>query len=237
MRLKIILMCVLLFTIPITPAFAKITPSQVLFEAAEIKNVDTLIMRAKNGVSDIPHATVTLDAVVTKVKGSSIIEEKIETYSTTQKIKAVRSTSGALTESYVTTRVALIASDGNQYKSDNDASLGVKAYSTVYWDYVTINNQSYIKHAGASGGWQINDSQLRVTNQLVKLGATGEGENGKLTTQIKEYHPSSFTFSYSPPSNWRPIKKDVFESIGVNTSCTISDYSESWSLTLNNKRV
>ncbi|MBG9792797.1 hypothetical protein ABD76_09970 [Paenibacillus dendritiformis] len=142
MRLKSILMCVLLFTIPITPAFAKIPPSQVLFEAAEIKDVETLINRAKNGVSDIPHATVTLDAVVTKVKGSSIIEEKIETYSTTQKIKAVRFTSGALTESYVTTRVALIASDGSQYKADNDASLGVKAYSTVYWDYVTINNET-----------------------------------------------------------------------------------------------
>jgi len=77
---------------------------------------------------------------------------------------------------------------------------------------------------------------LRVTGQYVRLAATGSGTDGSYTEQIQDYQ-TSLTYSLTPPSSWGPIRAGVFERLGANSYCTVSDNSESWQLELINIRT
>jgi hypothetical protein len=233
-KISIFSLSIMLFILICSPVYAETQKNNVLYQATEIKDIDSLLKRAKSGLSDVTENTVNFDGQVIKNIGDKKENNHIKTYTTTQKLKVEKLYTGETVEHYATTKIALINSDGSQYGEQYDESVGVKAYSTIYWNYTTVNNITYTKLVSATGGWTIEDSQLYVTGKRVRLGATGMSPNRTYTEQYQDFYPSGTTFSYNANTSWYPIQNDGFDKVGASSFCTVNDISSSWQLTLIN---
>jgi len=158
------------------PAFAvsdvSVKESKLLYQSQEIKNVDKLFERAKNGVSDIESDKEGNGAVSQILKNKEGKQRDVRLYKTTQKLKEIKLANGETETQYATTVIASVSRtyDGNRSDSGSDVSVSVKSSSTFYWSNVTINGISCIKHQGASGSWVISDSNISISNRQVELG-------------------------------------------------------------------
>lgn len=223
------------------PAFAasdlSVKEAKVIYQSKEIKDINKLLERAKNGISDIDEATSSFDSEVIKHDKSGVKTEKIKTYKTTQKLSVEQLPNGDTVESFSTVAIASISGDGSQYGTKDDDSLGVKAYSTIYWDYVYNGSGArYMKNKGVDGGWKISDSQLRVTNPIVRIGVTGIGLDNSNVQKSIDCIPSQLTYSFPAPSNWQAVKTAVSHKVGATIFATIKDTSnQTWSLVLHNQ--
>lgn len=216
-------------------AFADNAQEQILFTQKEIKDKTILFDRAVKQISDIQEQGIKAEAYL--VNSSTRNIEIVKTFKTTQFLKSVVFPDGSKQESYATTAFALSGYDGYYTPPAGwDRTIGVKAYSTIYWNYY-YNPQGvkYFKLEHADGGWQIYDNRLSLTNKTVLFGMSGSPMSGSSWGQSKYYYPTSTTYSYSAPSSFIPIRYMPAASIGDTMSCTVnSGGGSSWNFSFVN---
>ncbi|PQP83203.1 hypothetical protein C0Q44_00250 [Paenibacillus sp. PCH8] len=219
----------------------------LLFEEEQITDIDTLIERAKNGITDIPvneskRSIISLKsnksiANTQSLAQSTETDELVleEQYETTQKIKTVQK-GNEITETFSTTTIAVLA-DGSSYQTQPDSSGGVVAYSTVTYDKRQQNNLDTYKLIKVSGGWNRHDSSINMNDRWYTFGASGNSfDGGFAVTQASGKNETSLNaFQKNAPSSWKYVVKDnsTFFVFGVTSSITLTrGTSSKWNILL-----
>ncbi|MGY3716305.1 hypothetical protein ACWE42_12365 [Sutcliffiella cohnii] len=130
-----------------------------------------------------------------------------------------------------------ILSSGSKNRSGTDSTIGVRAYTTIYYSFVT-NTVEHIRLTKVEGGWTILDPSLTLSGREVLYGAVGWSRYGNTSGQRATRNPIGNTFSYTPSSSWHPVALGSdMTFVGVNTKVTISKRvgtSPSWTLSIQN---
>ncbi|WP_313640339.1 hypothetical protein [Paenibacillus sp.] len=206
----------------------------VLFEATPITDIDVLLERAKNGITDRQNESQPTPSVV-QISNKALLQEdefsleEIEYYSTTQKIREIKQDQTTV-ETFSTTNFAILSAD-DKYQTKPDTSGGVVAYSTVSYDVIYANNLENYKLLSVTGGWNVHDSSISLSNRTVTYGASGNGMGGGayLTQKRGPYTVSVNAFSYAAPSEWVYITEPQ-STVGVTSQVTLSRGSSTWQL-------
>lgn len=206
----------------------------VIYEAQVITDIDVLFDRAVNRVSDTAdNFGKNLTMGITS-NSSDSVDEVVKYYSTAQKVREVRR-GNEVVETFNTTSFGVLSA-GNKYQEKDDATYGVRAYSTISYDKVTSGIISSYKLLTVSGGWTVFDSQLKLSDRKVTYGASGNSLNGgPYTTQASgNLFPTSNSFSYNAPTSWYYIE-DASKIFGMNSWVTIKRGTSSvWEVWLQN---
>jgi len=249
-RIKLLLLVsIVLFSFsvfPIGTSAEKIgNKEKVIQRFTEIKDINKLYERAKNGVSDVNREVEKNFVAKVVLQSTDGLENgTVQTYSTSQLLK-VSEVNGDKIETYATTTFYDISDlyNGNfqtndsSNKSKYDSSISVRAYSTVYYTTSSIDGEDYTDLTKVSGGWTILDSTVSLSNRKVNFGATGWAKSGVGYVQQTSYNnPTSNSFSYSAPSSWAPISVvSTGRIFGVTTWVTLKRGTNSvWELQLVN---
>jgi hypothetical protein len=230
--LNLMLACLLvLVLIPTTFAASLKNEWTTIYEKEEVKDLKTLLKKAKNNETDLTDVPVNTQAELENEATKE--KKKPKTYSTTQRLKVEKHADGTTKETFATTTFAAVGYDSNQFGEGWDDSVGVHGYSTIYWDrYNTV----YFDIRLVNGGWEIQDGQLGIKNKKVVYGANGYDQNGGYqNTQSKTEYPSTFTYTYTAPSAWVPINSKAQRTFGMTGSCTVFDATTSWSFSFRNQ--
>ncbi|HAJ3957195.1 hypothetical protein WD019_19040 [Fictibacillus sp. Mic-4] len=212
----------------------KETP-RVIYQAKEEKDINKLYKKAVNGVSDIS----VLDPLHNRAKWKLTPENKsakakntdIDQYETAQILKVEKVGDTEVRNIAVTSfaDVGIESISGSQNGSKWDPSYSVKAYSTMYYTQtVKSDGLTYAKVTRGKGGWTNSDPQVYISSKKVILGTTGWPAG----TQTSTHYPSGSTFDYSVSFDY--VALSAGHAIGVTSSCTLKDTSDTWSLKLNN---
>lgn len=211
--------------------------SELISEKQIIKDNNILFERAKKGISDLHEEKIIPKAKLVNEKTQQ--ELKVKTYTTSQLQKVTKDSSGKiLQETYATTSFAIALSDGSQSDSSWDETGGVKASSTIYWNYAYNNGFTYLDMSGQkiSGQWTIYDNELYLTNKKFTMGQSGITLNHGYKQQVSNSNPSSLTYNYTVPS-WYPVLADGQSSIGMSAYALVNDNSgDSWGFWFSNNR-
>ncbi|MFZ7120991.1 MAG: hypothetical protein ACOWWH_08595 [Eubacteriaceae bacterium] len=209
---------------------------KIIYQKDEVTDLDILFEKAKKEITD---KKISLTKVEFEKDNHSLNEFEFSDgklkpviFSTTQKLNTVRSNSGVETSSYVTTDFVILSSGGTVYDYTWDGSYGVKAYTTTYWTGTNTSPQEILIDR-VTGGWTISDYQLSVSNKHVRIGNNGWTADGSIyrSNQIMNRYPSGMTFNYYTPSSWGPTTANSsYDGVGVNTYCTITRGSETYTL-------
>ncbi|WP_342436672.1 hypothetical protein NSS79_25570 [Paenibacillus sp. FSL L8-0436] len=208
----------------------------VLYEATPITDMEVLFERAKNGITDLPLSKSAEEPSIKQIlnNNKSQIQAEpeigvVEYFSTTQKVKAVK-IDEKIVDTFSTTSFAILA-DGSKNETKWDSSGGVVAYSTVNYDTLTQNNIKHYKLVSVTGGWNIHDSSINLSNRTVTYGATGNSlGGGPYLSQIGGPHSISVNaFSFAAPTSWYYIAQPS-STIGVTSQVTLSRNSSTWQL-------
>ncbi|WP_337034737.1 hypothetical protein [Paenibacillus illinoisensis] len=219
----------------------------VLFEEEQITDIDALIERAKNGITDIPvnesnRSIVSLESNKSIANTQSLTQSTEsdefvvkEQYETTQKIKAVKK-GNEITETFSNTSIAIMA-QGQKYQTKPDSSEGVVAYSTVTYDTVTKNNLDTYKIIKVSGGWNRHDPTINMTDRKYRFGVTGNSFEGGTAVSWNSgtIETSLNAFQQNAPTSWGYVVDDSIMAAGVTSTITLSrGTSSKWELKLTN---
>jgi len=215
---------------------------RVLEVHKEIKDLDALTQRAKKGISD--------DKTIMKYlpKTAKLVGEKksknINVLNTVQLLKKEKESDGTIVESYSATQIVPVTTtnfvsvgldSGDQGRSKADSTLSVRAYSRVYFNIVYHGGAKHYDLTKVTGGWDILDWKVAITNQHVIVGQRGLNRYGKSTgSQSFDKYTKGETFSYTVPSSWVPVVINQYAQICVNTWATLVGYADKWSLYLQN---
>lgn len=129
------------------------------------------------------------------------------------------------------------SSGGTTTLTDSDTAGCVSAYCTISWDSYTSNNRKYLYLTGISGGYTAEGSGsyiasgISVSEQTVTFGQSGFSTDGNTVTQntTKNIGTSSRSFSYSIPSDWKPIAEDgKYAIMGANYIITLKRGTSTW---------
>lgn len=121
---------------------------------------------------------------------------------------------------------------GHRYESAWDSSKGVMLYTYVYYTYPS---GSTTKLTHVQGGYSISDSTIRVTNQILTMGAIDPAHTGQQAT----YSVSGASWTKYAPSSWSAIDtgQTILACLGCNYSATLTRNSESWGVSVKNNPV
>lgn len=231
----------------------------------EITDLNKLYERAQKGISDLSFSSEkslsTKSSLSLKEKSNNnelnfhkyqtaqLLTVKQEADGTKIKTYAVTTMEVAPTQTVKTNTIApknnLIRMSVDASKSDSkwDSTIGVKAYSTVYYDNKTDPRGS--KHWDMSkvkGGWKVTDNRYSLSGMKVTYGQNGWSywKGGVVTGQVSTKYPKGTTFSYTVPSSWKPVVANGSFSVeGSAVGCTSyvkikKSGSKSWSLSFTN---
>lgn len=217
--------------------------SIILSQNEEIVDVNKLIERAENGVTDLPVGQTessTLREVISE-KGDPV-ELEVKKYRTAQ-LLTTEQTYGAFSSeptigtTYAISDVEVYAlSDTNKYDTKWDKSNGVVSYSTIYINKTIYRDGTFLSLVNVDGGWNIHFGGLTLSNKNVTMGQNGFGMNGIPTNNgVVENSPSGFYYGYTAPSFWAPVNKNLSggaygPTIGCNSSANISNGFDSWEI-------
>lgn len=171
-------------------------------------------------------------------------KKELKTYQTTQLLDIVEHIDGSVVKNYATTTFAIISSGdvpedqvtSNSFRimssspnSDDkwDPTYGVRAYSTIYWDdWTDPRGMDYYDLKKVSGGWDIQDSQISLTDREVTVGANGWvwNEFPPYQQQYEEFSPTPFTYNYSSAAgNWNffPVSASEQYAVGSSSVATV----------------
>ncbi len=215
----------------------------------EITDKDALFKRAVLGITDFTEKTIVPKAQATNENTGKV--RKLKTYSTTQLLKEARYSDGSLTKTYATTSFTVIKSkdlttvnkftiqsDGSKSDSKWDQTLGVRAYSTIYWNYTTYPGDSwtYVGLVEVSGGWTIYDNTEGVNNTSVLYGQAGIGHYGYVQVSMTHY-PLYLDYDYFAPGSWEPVYNYSSSTIGSTSRAKVFELtnpSSTWDLIFQN---
>lgn len=219
------------------------TDEKTVFETEPITDLDILYDHAKNGISD-KIENMNTKAVLQKI-GSNKLSE-IDIVQTTQCIKITEDDKGQKQTSYATTIFASIPNlpslresyDEYDDDEDEDSTYSVRAYSIIYWnEYEDQAQLLYGNLEKVTGGWQILDSRVYLSNRHVINGQTGWTMNNGWKEYQQNNYPSSLTYSYTTPSSWLPVKFNPSApqmDLGSTSNVTITFGSDSWNFQFTN---
>lgn len=199
---------------PVTFAELNNTKQEVIYINQEVKDLDKLFKKALKGETVLDETPFQVNADLKNDKTKE--KAKVKTYTTTQRLKAVKHEDDTVEETYATTSFALVPKDksglittqgsygttGSLYNSGYDPeSISVKAYSTIYWtNYTASNGGKYYDLTRVTGGWSSEDSHVTVSNKVAGLRASGYTENNAYKPQGADYSVSGWTFDQPAPS-------------------------------------
>lgn len=198
----------------------------VLFEADEITDLDAIIDRAKEEQNN--STFIKESGIITLSNGE---QEEIPMLKTTQLLKIEHYSDGIIKKDYATS--AIIEPDyiTDQYREKY--SLGVTAYSTIYYSIITQQGIDYYYLSHVTGGWVASYSST-VTNREVIISGNGHVSGGGSSNKKLTKYPTSNSFNYSCPSDWPPVAASMYSGPGVTTTATVSNGGSTATLTLIN---
>lgn len=215
-----------------------------LFEQNEIKDLNVLYKLAKSNEKGKESKKAFTSIQIFKDGKEDLESFKTLKHQFTQKLKSELLPNGEINTLYVTTSFFVVIDDGgggggtnppsytdSQYTSDWDGSIGVKAYSTIYYNVLNINSREYTEIVKVTGGWTVTDYLLSIESKTVKIGQS----NIYTGTQVINYNNVGNTFTFYRPSYWQPVETNFDYQIGAITKCTIvRGPLSSWELVLSN---
>ncbi|WPP39264.1 hypothetical protein [Bacillus sonorensis] len=227
------------------PEKASAAESKTVYSAKEETNLDVLYEKARSGQTDLLLNSATEKKFSTKGQLNGADQDvKVENFSTSQLLEIKRDGKKVI-QSYATTSFAEpkiqkktsgeFTTADSQGKSKWDTSIGVKAYSTIYWDIeYDGNNKEYYKFKKMTGGWTREDKSISLSKRTVHYGANGSARGKPWVTQRKTAYPTKNTFTINPPKSWHAITKSYTGSLGGTSKVTLKRRSSTWTLQLTN---
>ncbi|WP_339287593.1 hypothetical protein [Paenibacillus sp. FSL E2-0201] len=221
-----------------TPVEVSKDTEVVLYEAEQITDIDLLLERAKNGISDLESTSTENQKMTLKSENNNSLieksivnqklEEEVELYSTTQLLKVVQKGED-VTETYSTTSIGILSA-GSLYGTTDILDGGVVAYSTVNFDR-TPNGGLYVyKLISVTGGWNRHDSTLSLSNRIVRYAISGNKNGGGFASHSSgDIAETVNAFGYAAPTTWSSVESSSMI-MGVTTEVTITRGSQQWLL-------
>ncbi|MDI6879899.1 MAG: hypothetical protein QMC95_13450 [Desulfitobacteriaceae bacterium] len=231
------------------PVFAtEANLSQFVVNKQVITDKNVLFNRAVLGITDLADKEISPKAELVNKKAGK--KRNLKTYTTTQLVKEVKYSDGKSIKTYATTSFTVIKpkdlstskfsiqSDGSKSDSLWDQTLGVQAYSTIYWNYTKYAGDSltYVGLVEVSGGWTIYDSTEGVNNTSVLYGQAGIGHYGYVQVSMTHY-PLYLDYDYFSPSSWDPVYNYSSSTIGSTSHAKVFELtnpSSMWDLVFTN---
>lgn len=209
----------------------------VLYQAEQITDIDLLLERAKNGISDLESTSTQKQKLTLKLENNnsliekSLVNQKLEEgelYSTTQLLKVVQKGED-VTETYSTTSIGILSA-GSLYGTTDLLDGGVVAYSTVNFDR-TANGGLYVyKLISVTGGWNRHDNTILLSNRIVKYAISGNKNGGGFASHSSGNIAETVNaFGYAAPSTWNSFESSNMI-MGVTTEITLTRGSQQWLL-------
>ncbi|WP_379318978.1 hypothetical protein [Paenibacillus puldeungensis] len=171
----------------------------ITYSKEEIKNLKELKERAKKGISDIPLNDLSPVPNI-QINDGSQGNEKV--FRTAQLLQTAKKANGTILN-----RVAITSFtyDESKYASEDDQTLGNKAYSTIYVDdWYDPRGVKYWDLQHISGGWTL-DTNVSITSGTITAGQGGATYGGVGFSDSIEWKVSGLTFDYDVPSSWKPV--------------------------------
>lgn len=205
---------------------------KVIHEAKEIKDLNVLFAKAKRETNVLQKY---------KVENNSSKENnglEVKEYKTSQVLK-VKLVGDTQVEEIAETTFTIvndpqevsIASTGSKYEESWDDSIGVKAYSTIYFTKTTSGGIEYGKLTSISGGWSRSDTTISLSGRKVTFGQSGWPAG----SQTKTVYPTGNTWNYTAPSTWDAVSLDADYTLGATSTVTLTRGTRSsWTLKLSN---
>jgi hypothetical protein len=241
----------LIFTLSSSYNAFAVENSTSLKKEKEIKDLDILYEKARNGITDNKEieAQLSSEVILSGNKGTFSTNDVL---STTQKLTSELTGEG-LEESYVTTTFVDVNLDELRKESIiqpfadkggegyDPKTISVKAYSRIYYDTSNKDGLTHYAITKVTGGWQSYDAYVSFKNTQVQINQRGHSSysgcsQGYCNDQTVTKPVSGSTFSYtSPMTSWNPIAKtDNFTLLGTKQTATLYDQSSSWSFSFEN---
>ena len=132
----------------------------------------------------------------------------------------------------------IFATDGGGSKGEynNDPTVSVTLYSTIYYDYKIIDGLQYYRLRQVSGNYEMLDSSIQVTSQSVQYAQSGwSTSTGAINEGPRYYGPSTVSWSFlSGYTNF--LLPSDYTLTGANYTVNLkrSNGSSTWSFTLYN---
>ncbi len=221
----------------------EIEKPKVVYSSKEVKDIDRLYEMAKNGETDQEkdlESKVAMKGNVTSGDGLNV-----ENLSTSQLLKVTKE-GDKTTETYATTGFAVTHTPSGDFgvqdtsnRSKWDESIGVKAYSTVYYNIeFDRNKKDYLKFTKITGGWTVQDKSISLSNRKLVYGANGSANGSSWITQTSSITPSKNSFSVNVVKKhpkWKAVT-DITDgsSLGGNSTVKLKRRSSTWTLQLTN---
>lgn len=234
----------------ITTNNESVSNEKILYSKKAITNEKILYERAKNGISDIP-VEVSEDALLIDEKTGSKLD--INTVSTTQLLE-VKEVDNKTIRNYSKT----VFLDNFDNASNNNNQIATFANIPISDDktdpsgsvtaYITLNIKTtsggtntnpfstYVQITSISIKWKRLDSTVTLSNRKLEYEQTGVAKNGGGgVVQRKTQNPTINSYTYEPPTSWKPVAKDSLGYlVGAQTTVTLKrGTSHTWTLNLN----
>src|SRR5690625_3501328 len=228
------------------PVFASESKGNVIYQKEEITDLDDLLKRAKNNITDVSSEDLPDFAKQTGVFKGEKGSIESETFETTQLLSKEILPQDEIKQSFVTTVFSDIkqeqlatTSGENQFialpSADKggdewDDSIGVRAHSRIYYSTSTYQGVPHVDLTRVSGGWEHADSSLTLSNRRLNYGAEGPSKYGYAGSgQSTSRNLTSNSYNYYTPAAWLPISTVAgYYQFGMNSWVTIKRNSSSW---------
>lgn len=237
---SLIFVMLFLLSIPVSAEEKEtVKKEKVIYQAKEITNEKELYVRALKGIKEVPINNLDLPEQE-MINNQTNEHVNLSQHVTSQLLSTKNINDTVVQEFAITTFVTPETSTNSEpvfstfgSKSEDlwDSSLGVKAYSTIYYSRTTKSGVGYAKVTKATGGWTVSDKSISLSNRVVKIGTSGWPSG----TQSITKNPSSNSWSYTAPTSWKYISTESENSIGATSTVTLKRGTRStWTLKLNN---
>ena len=242
-KLLVIFSAVLLTSTLFAPTYyASATP---IVEELSTEEISEVMDRARAGITDLNIGPTVIEnnefAIQEDVYGTT---DKFftKTFRTSELLPPVQaklfSSSNNYTPLYAVTTITAMY-DSSKYSRADDESYSVAAYSTIYVNTPEIDGVEFLDLERVSGGWNIKDSQIAISNRNILFSQSGVNKYGLLFNQQKNVTTSSNAFSYAENTFEPVVNSDELAGylVGIRTSIDIRDLTngDKWDLVLENE--
>ena len=136
--------------------------------------------------------------------------------------------------------VVLTSNGGSTTKYLSDKTLTAKLYSTVYYTTNSGGFSSITKITGgitAAGTGSLIDSGVTITENYLLIGQVGfptTGSGGITQNDSKTFSNGTRSWTYYPPTSWRPVNVGLSGAIGCSYFVTLKRGISSWTTIMTN---
>lgn len=210
------------------------TDEEVLFETAEITDLEVLYEKAKKEDKlqkavdkySVKSNGKSKKATATLKNGKNTIE--VETVSTVQLLKTVKN-EGLVEKTYAVTSFASptidelesvsTLADSSKSGSKTDSGISVKSSATIYYTESTVSGYASVDLNRTATSWSVLDGRTYIENRRIQMAAQGTN-SGYYYNQVDaiRYQNTNTTATYYAPTTWKPVAKSISTfNLGVST--------------------